>query len=166
MPIFWPLAQQPENRWNSEQLYQASKYATDVECYKKDAASSDDPCVRNRIRAQRGPRGAKMTQKCAEKAGLVRSDWEGRDGVRLKSMLWVLELKLFWNPSTFGATLARTGTKPIVEVSAKDAFWGCKRVGNYLVGQNHLGRLLMKVRARRKQIRRGEFTYPDGFLLP
>lgn len=106
-----------------------------------------------------------MTQRCAEKAGLVRSDWESRAGVKLKSMLWVLELKLYWNPDTFGAELAKTGKKPVVEISRKDDYWGCKPVGSELVGQNHLGRLLMKVRARQKQILKGNFTYPDGFLL-
>lgn len=166
MPIYWPLEQRPENRWNSEQLYQASKYGTKVRCLPKIHKRNADPCVRNRIRAQRAPRGAKMTQKCAVKAGLVRRDWDAPANVKLKSMLWVLELKLFWNPDTFGAELAGTGKKPIVEISAKDAFWGCKPVGTELVGQNHIGRLLMKVRARRKQILKGKFTYPDGFLLP
>jgi predicted NAD-dependent protein-ADP-ribosyltransferase YbiA (DUF1768 family) len=121
--------------------------------------------VRTRIRAMPAPRGAKMTQKCAAKAGFIRPDWEAPTEVRLKSMLWVLELKLYWNPDTFGAALAKTGMKTIVEVSTKDDFWGCKPVKAQLIGQNHLGRLLMKVRENRARILKGMFTYPDGFLL-
>jgi len=82
-------------------------------------------------------------------------------------MLWVLELKLFWNPETFGDELRKTGKRPIVEISRKDDFWGCKVVGRgQLRGENHLGRLLMKVRGRMTKILRGKFTYPHGFLLP
>lgn len=108
-----------------------------------------------------------MTQKCAVAEGLVRSDWGSPQEVRLKAMLWVLELKLFWNPETFGAELKRTGKKPIVEISRKDDFWGCKVVGRgHLRGENHLGRLLMKVRDRMSEILKGDFTYPKGQLLP
>lgn len=167
MPIYWPSKQCPANRWGStEQLYQASKFSTKVRCSPEHHKRNADPCVRNRIKAQRGPRGAKMTQKCAVKAGLVRRDWDAPANVKLKSMLWVLELKLFCNPDTFGAELAKTGTKPIVEVSTKDDFWGCKPVKGALVGENSLGRLLMKVRANRNRILKGKFTYPRGFLLP
>lgn len=166
MPIYWPLKQVPDNRWNStEQLYQASKYSTKVRCLPLLHKRSADPCVRNRIRAQRGPRGAKMTQKCAVKAGLVRKNWDAPSNVKLKAMLWVLELKLYFHPDTFGAALAKTGRKPIVEISRKDDYWACKVVRGKLVGENHLGRLLMQVRRRRNQILKGKFTYPKGFLL-
>ena len=59
-----------------------------------------------------------MTQKCAVKAGLVRSDWDDPDyEVRIYSMLWVLELKLHHNRFTlsdtpsFGEVLMATGNK-------------------------------------------------------
>ena len=107
-----------------------------------------------------------MTQKAAVKAGLVRPDWEGQEEVRLKAMLWVLELKLHFNPSTFGETLRATEGRQIVEVSRKDDYWGCKPAGDgLLVGQNHLGKLLCDVRSRMSDILRGKFTYPKGFLL-
>lgn len=168
MPIFWPLERVPANRWgSSEQLYQASKYGTDILCLPKEAAPNADPCVRNRIRVQAAPSGAKMTQKCAVKAGLVRSDWESPQEVRLKAMLWVLELKLYWNRPTFGRVLEETGDRPIVEVSTKDDFWGCKEYPEAeLRGENHLGLLLMQVRGRIPAILKRTFTYPDGFLLP
>ncbi len=166
-PIYWPLQRSVANRWNStEQLYQASKYNTSVVCA---PASNPDvhPNVRKRIRESTNARGAKMTQKCAVKAGLVRADWEGPEEVRRKAMEWVLELKVYWNRDTFGQALRDTGERVIVEVSQKDDFWGCKEDSEgLLVGDNHLGELLMRVRSRIPQIARGEFTHPDGFLLP
>lgn len=168
MPVFWPAERCPANRWSStEQLYQSSKYSTDVRCRPRNAGPEVDPCVRNRIRAQATPRGAKMTQKCAVEAGLVRPDWGPPAEVRLKAMLWVLELKLFWNRQTFGRALEGTGDLPIVEISSKDPFWGClERPDGTLEGENHLGRLLMDVRSRFPAILRRGFTFPDGFLLP
>lgn len=167
MPIYWPAERGPKNYWgSSEQLYQACKYSSAVMCLPESAPDAD-PCVRNRIRQQKGPRGAKMTQKCAVKAGLVRKDWGPPQEIRLKAMLWVLELKLFWNRQTFGRVLEETGNRPIVEVSTKDDFWGCmERPGGTLLGENHLGLLLIQTRDRMKPILRQDFTYPKGFLLP
>ncbi len=137
MPIYWPIAQVPENKWySSEQLYQASKYRRGIFVSPKNGGRLSMASVRSRIRAMHAPRGAKMTQKCAEKAGEIRPDWDGEDGLKLKAMHWVLELKLYWNPDTFGEELVKTGNKPIVEVSTKDDFWGCKPVGTELVGEN------------------------------
>lgn len=156
--------------WNSsEQLYQASKYSPTAVCVP--AASKTDkgatPNVRARIEAMTNARGAKMTQKCAVKAGLVRFDWDNpRYEIRIHSMLWVLELKLYFNPSTFGKVLRETGDAPIVEISKKDFFWGCKDMGNgMLEGQNVLGKLLQIVRSRRSEAVNRNYLYKDGFLL-
>ena len=167
MPVYFPTERIRANRWNSsEQLYQASKYGTNVMCVPA-TNPGVDPCVRNRIRSQVSIRGAKMTQKSAVKAGLVRTDWDSPEEIRLKSMLWVLELKLFWNPWTFGRVLQNTGDKPIVEISRKDDFWGCKEVEpGVLVGRNNLGLILMDIRSRMEAIKVKNFTYPEGFLLP
>lgn len=165
MPIYFPKGV----RWNSsEQLYQASKYFPNTTCLPESAKGKQgiEPDVRKRIANQSAARGAKMTQKCAVKAGLVRDDWEDPDfEVRIHSMLWVLELKLYYNPFTFGRDLLATGDRLIVEVSRKDDFWGCKEVNGKLVGRNVLGKLLILVRERAGEIKRGKFSYPDGFLL-
>jgi predicted NAD-dependent protein-ADP-ribosyltransferase YbiA (DUF1768 family) len=155
------------NWWNSsEQLYQASKYAPDVECVPESNPDSE-PNVLKRIMAQKGAKGAKMTQKCAVKAGLVREDWEDEHfEVRIHSMLWVLELKLWCNPRTFGEMLKNTGNLPIVEKSSKDPFWGGKEKGGFLVGSNVLGKLLTILRDEKyEKVRNHEFTHPQGFLL-
>jgi predicted NAD-dependent protein-ADP-ribosyltransferase YbiA (DUF1768 family) len=172
MPIHWPPRPPrslPNGRipWNSsEQLYQATKYDTSVECRPRGNPNAE-PNVRKRIRAATNARGAKMTQKCAVAAGLVRKDWEAPDEVRLKAMLWVLELKLFHNRGTFGKALKATGDLPIVEISTRDTFWGCKDDGRgNLNGENHLGLLLTDVRSRHDAILAGAFTYPEGLLLP
>ncbi|OQY11495.1 MAG: hypothetical protein B6I30_06630 [Desulfobacteraceae bacterium 4572_187] len=151
---------------STEQLYQASKYSPDVECV-PDSKPKAEPNVRKRIFGQTAARGAKMTQKCAVKAGLVREDWEDdRFEVRIHSMLWVLELKLWCNPRTFGTVLKSTENLPIVEKSRKDDFWGCKENGGTLVGSNVLGKLLTLLRDEKyEKVRNRQFTYPEGFLL-
>lgn len=156
--------------WNSsEQLYQASKYSPTAICLpetsmtKKGAISN----VRARIEAATNARGAKMTQKCAVKAGLVRPDWDDpKYEIRIHSMLWVLELKLSSHPRTYGKVLQETGNDPIVEISQKDFFWGCKDVGDgKLEGQNVLGKLLEIVRSRINEVQNGNLIYKNGFLL-
>ena len=156
--------------WNSsEQLYQASKYSPTAICLPATSKTEKGsiPNVRARIEAMVNARGAKMTQKCAVKAGLVRPDWDDPPyEIRIHSMLWVLELKLYFNPSTFGKVLRETGDAPIVEISKKDFFWGCKNMGNgTLEGQNVLGKLLQIVRSRRSEAMLRNYLYKDGFLL-
>jgi ribA/ribD-fused uncharacterized protein len=156
--------------WNSsEQLYQASKYFRATDCLPASSLKGKGAIsnVRQRILSQTNARGAKMTQKCAVKAGLVRQDWDDPQyEIRIHSMLWVLELKQYFNPFTFGKILKETGDKPIVEVSKKDSFWGCKEIGNgMLEGQNVLGKLLEIIRSRKNETMSRNFVYPDGFLL-
>lgn len=151
--------------YSSEQLYQASKYLPDVECIPASATGPVEARVQKRILGQKNPRAAKMTQKCAAKAGLVRPDWER---IMIDCMLWVLELKLRCNPWTFGEALKRTGNTMIVEKSRKDAFWGCllNESTNTFEGENHLGRLLVRVRNNFDRIvKEGFLTHPEGFLV-
>jgi len=168
MEVYWPMQKTKENFWrSSEQLFQASKYGSEVMCLPAMSPEAD-PCVRKRIRAQVSPLNAKATQKCAVKAGLVRPDWDDPEQeVRIKAMLWVLELKLYWNPFKFAAALRDTTELPIVEISRKDTFWGCKETPDgELRGSNVLGKLLMEVRSRLDSVKRGEFSFSEGFLLP
>ncbi len=68
-----------------------------------------------------------MPKKCAVTAGLVRPDWDDPNNeVRIQAMLWVIELRLYWNPFYFGRVLQETGTQSIVEISNKDGFWGAR----------------------------------------
>jgi type I restriction enzyme, S subunit len=159
MPIKWKGM-----RFNSsEQLYQASKYHPNTVCIPASTKGKVEPRVQKRIIDASNPRGAKMTQKCAVKAGLVRPDWEQ---IMVDCMLWVLELKLQQNAQTFGRVLRFTGDRMIVEKSRKDQFWGCIQSGDILVGENQLGLLLVQVRDNYDRIVKERIlTHPDGFLL-
>jgi ribA/ribD-fused uncharacterized protein len=169
---FWPLSNMAGGMQiylgkhkfhSSEQLYQACKYLPDVECIPENATGPVEPRVQKRILNSKNARGAKMTQKCAVKAGLVRPDWED---IKVDCMLWVLELKLKWNPNTFGTVLKSTGSKMIVEKSRKDTFWGCLQDGDVFNGNNQLGQLLVEVRNNFDRIvKERKLTHPDGFLI-
>lgn len=169
MPI--TLVSRNEKWGSSEKLYQACKYARDIECVPAD--KQDDMAfqanVRERIYQQKAPRGSKLTQKCAANAGLVRGDWDDPTlQVRIHAMLWVLEWKLRYNPFTFGNCLKATGTNPIVEISSRDTFWGCRITSQsgQLQGQNVLGKLLTYLRDERyESVKRNKSSYPCGFLL-
>ena len=106
------------------------------------------PDVQKLIIGQVSPMTAKMRSKPYRKDS--RPDW---DQVRVRIMRWSLRMKLANNWNTFSALLLKTGERPIVEESRKDAFWGAKVVddGDTLVGMNVLGRLLMELREQVKQ---------------
>jgi len=163
-PIMWK-----GDRWNStEQLYQASKYSLHAICIPESAKTKIGAIanVRERIFKSTNPRGAKMTQKCAVKAGLIREDWDNAKEIRIYSMLWVLELKLYNHPSKFGNVLKSTGNLPIVEKSSKDSFWGTKEINGMFVGANILGKLLTILRDENfDAVKKGIFSYTNGFLL-
>ena len=100
------------------------------------------PEVQREIIGQYSPMTAKMKSKPHRKDS--RPDW---DDVRYKVMRWCLRVKLAQNYEEFGRLLLATRDRPIVEQSRKDDYWGAKladEVGDTLVGQNVLGRLLIR----------------------
>jgi ribA/ribD-fused uncharacterized protein len=118
----------------SEALYQALRFP-------------DFPDVQEEIWKEASPMAAKMKSK-PHRASKSRADW---DHVRVDLMFWCLEVKLYQNQTNFGGLLQRTGTQDIVESSARDQFWGAtEQASGSLYGQNVLGRLLMRLRARAK----------------
>jgi type I restriction enzyme S subunit len=113
----------------SEALYQACRFP-------------HMPTVQRRIIDEHSPMTAKMRSKPFRKDS--RPDW---DTVRVKIMRWCLRVKLAQNRREFGRLLLATGSRPIVEQSRNDDFWGAKVVDDgTLVGMNVLGRLLMELR--------------------
>ncbi|MEO1267467.1 MAG: NADAR family protein [Myxococcota bacterium] len=170
MPLYAGLSTEGLRWGSSEALYQACKYAPDATCLPPGKVETPGyPAnVRERIRSMSSPFGAKATQKCAVKAGLVRPDWaDPEQEIRIHAMLWVVELKAYHNPR-FRAVLRDTGDRPIVELSSKSAFWGTMLVepdGHVMVGCNVLGKLLNHVRHRLMAIEAGELSCPKGFLL-
>lgn len=125
----------------SEALYQACRFP-------------HLPKIQKLIIEQRSPMTAKMKSKLYRKQ--TREDW---DAVRVGIMKWCLKIKLAQHWHHFGEVLLSTGTKPVVEQSRRDEFWGAipDPKGNLLVGSNVLGRLLMDIRERLKN-NPGEFS--------
>ena len=66
--------------------------------------------------------------------------------VRDDAMRYALAVKLEQHPDTFGEALLATGSRPIVEESRWDDYWGAKRHTSGLVGTNRLGCLLTDLR--------------------
>jgi len=99
-------------------------------------------------------------QEARSNVALTRPDWER---VRVAAMRWVLRLKAAQHPR-FREVLLATGERPIVELSYKDGFWGARPEGEFLVGVNALGRLLMELR---EELRNGELKIvpPPGAKL-
>lgn len=116
----------------SEALYQLCRFPS-------------HPKIQQKVIDQKSPMAAKMVTK-PYRSSYNRKDW---DLVRVDVMRWSLQIKLLQHYENFGALLASTDTKPIVEISHKDDFWGTKvdrSNMNLLIGDNVLGNLLMELR--------------------
>ncbi len=116
----------------SEALYQLCRFPS-------------HPEIQQKVIDQKSPMAAKMVTK-PYRSSYNRKDW---DLVRVDVMRWSLQIKLLQHYENFGALLASTDTKPIVEISHKDDFWGTKGDKsnmNLLIGDNVLGNLLMELR--------------------
>jgi N-glycosidase YbiA len=70
----------------------------------------------------------------------IRQDW---DLVKVEVMYRAVRKK-FITHAAIRSVLLQTGQEPIVEKSPTDEYWGCGCDGT---GQNHLGQILMRVRA-------------------
>ncbi len=121
------------NFWPCRISWEGIEYPSTEHAYQ--ASKSDDPAVRESIRALPKPADARRAgQKVA-----LRPGW---DAMRLTVMEGILCVK-FADPA-LRAMLLATGDEELVEGNTwKDRFWGV--CGGK--GENNLGKLLMKVRA-------------------
>lgn len=110
------------------------------------------------IKAAKSPMGAKMIAKKAHEHMLV----VPRSAADLESMLFVLRMKFMASDEGLAAQLLATGDEVIVEdvtsrPNESGLFWGAKlcKDGTW-EGENHLGKLLMQVRAELKALKRAE----------
>jgi ribA/ribD-fused uncharacterized protein len=117
---------------SSEALYQACRYPHRLDWQ------------REILEAPHAMR-AKMACKKEGRRQQSRRDWAE---VQLEVMRWVLRVKLAQHLRRFGGLLRWSGSRPIVERSRKDRFWGAvPEADGVLRGENWLGRLLMELRA-------------------
>ncbi len=113
---------------NSEALYQALRFP-------------HEPKIQRVILNISSPISAKQYgRKHIEKS---RQDWNRH---RFNIMKLCIELKLLQNYDRFSEELLNTGNKSIVEYTEKDKVWGAVPDGDFYVGTNALGRLLMELR--------------------
>ena len=125
----YPIVVAGHRAYTAEALYQACRFP-------------HLPEVQRMILREKSPMTAKMRSKPYRAQS--RSDW---DEVRVPVMKWCLRAKLAANWARFSVLLLSTGSRPIVEDSSKDDFWGAKpRADGVLEGENVLGRLLMQLR--------------------
>lgn len=113
---------------SSEHLYQAMKAGTEEE--------------KEWVRTAPTPKEAKFRGRKIRAA----EDWAGR---RIDAMRSALHAKFDQHPD-LAAKLDSTGNTSLVEGNAwGDTFWGADETGR---GENHLGRLLMELRAARRKL--------------
>jgi N-glycosidase YbiA len=75
---------------------------------------------------------------------LIRPDW---NEIQLEVMEFCLKSKLIWNWFGIGRLLSATEDKCIYEMTeCKDRHWGVAQSDKGFEGENHLGKLLMKLR--------------------
>lgn len=104
------------------------------------AAKTDDPAMRERIRLCRTPGEAKKLGRSGDV--VLRAGW---DNMRIDIMRYLLDAK-FQKP-TLRQKLIDTYPAELIEGNTwGDTYWGMIWKGNILVGENHLGKLLEALR--------------------
>lgn len=133
----------------SEALYQSLRFP-------------EYPEIQKLIIHENSPMTAKMVSKRYIKK--TRNDWED---VKVDVMRWCLKIKLAQHFLKFGLLLESTNSKPIVEISSKDDFWGAKidKKSNQLTGINALGRLLMELRAEYNSLERFSLLIVEPLVI-
>ncbi len=125
-------------------LYQGFHYLTTEALFQ--CLRFDDESIKDKIREQKSPMAAKMIAKKYKSFMIVRPMSEGD----LSNMKICLNLKLEQHPHLIDL-LKATGNNEIIEDCTKrqnqsGLFWGSALIEGNWVGQNHLGKLWMKLR--------------------
>ena len=116
---------------SSEALYQACRYPHEQDWQREILEAAH--AMQAKMKAKKGGRRQQS-----------RPDWAK---VQLDVMRWVLRVKLAQHLRRFGGLLRWSNSRPIVEQSRRDRFWGAVlEADGVLRGENWLGRLLMELR--------------------
>ena len=127
----YPILMNGNRVLTSEHLYQALKFP-------------NNPEIQKNILSKPSPIACKMIAKKTDYKKLIRQDWKS---VQIEIMEFCLKTKLVWNWVKFGNLLQSTEGKTIYEISSKkDKYWGVVSSDTGFVGENHMGKLLMKLR--------------------
>lgn len=127
----YPIAVNGVRILTSEHLYQALKFP-------------NHPEIQKAILNKPSPIACKWIANKKEYRSLVQTGWKE---VQLEVMEFCLRTKLVWHWVKFGNLLRGTAGKTIFEISSKgNRYWGVSVCDDGFVGENHLGRLLMKLR--------------------
>ena len=114
---------------SSEHLYQAMRF-------------TDEPEIQRDVIRARTPMESKKVSRSFDE--FTRPDWFD---IRIDVMRWALRVKLLSHATRFGELLRQTESRPIVEWSRHDSFWGAGPVDpDTNRGQNVLGQLLSELR--------------------
>ena len=143
-PLAVPIAAGPWTFATSEAVYEAAKFGGRPDIQQRIAEA---PTTREAAAIGRTPG-----------LGIDRS-WNAQ---RVDVMRWVLRMKREANAAAIDAVLADTGDRPIVEVSARDPWWGARPVADRYEGRNVLGRLWMELR---QQLRDNDAAAHSGHWL-
>ena len=139
-PLAIPIAAGPWTFATSESLYQAAKFGA-------------RPAIQQRI--AEAPSAKHATAIGRTPAFGIDPGWNAQ---RVDVMRWVLRMKRETNAAQIDAVLAKTGDRPIVEVSTRDPWWGARPVADRYEGRNVLGRLWMELR---QQLREDDTAAPS-----
>jgi ribA/ribD-fused uncharacterized protein len=125
------------------------------------------PDLQKDIIEEPSPLIAKDYAKAGNNRGEGRSDWYQK---KVKVMRWCIRVKLACHYRDVGKLLNDTVDKDIVETSPDGHFWGGEKDGDFYVGANVFGQLLMELRNEYRtktetEIKNVELLDIDDFLL-
>ena len=127
-PLGVPIAAGPWTFFTSEAVYQAAKFGT--------PRTSSNASPKHRRRGRPPPSGARRVS-ASTRAGTPSASM---------SCAGCCDASARPKADEIDAVLAETADRPIVEVSARDPWWGARPVADRYEGRNVLGRLWMELR--------------------
>lgn len=142
------------SNFSKHTVYYKGPWKTAEHCYQAMKFSGTSIDARTKIsKAQSTFEAANLGRKLTP----IRTDW---DEIRLEIMYEILLAK-FVQHSEIRETLFSTKNSSIEEDSPYDSFWGVGADGS---GENHLGKLLMKVRGELKEEYKNIFKYKPPWM--
>jgi ribA/ribD-fused uncharacterized protein len=127
------------NFWNCEVEYEGDLYPSSEHAFV--AAKTTDNNIRKKIISIDTPSKVKAFGRKIK----LREDWED---VKIEEMYIIVKNKFERNPELLKKLIDTGGTLLVEGNTWKDTFWGQCPIGN---GQNHLGKILMRVREELKE---------------